>query len=193
MEEKYFFIDVKNRECGPFTEDELNDVGLYEDSLIFCADWNERKPLNKIPELSHIKRKPESIKPHNSNYGKNLILITQPITETKENEELANPYSFKRKKVRIVVVSWLFFHLMALILSSIGIQNKEKYDSYAKFWPNVKFFVEGDWHPTYGEPYNRPWQEFQGLFYEYDTSEFVIYTLLFGFVWFLLFTKNQNS
>ena len=82
---------------------------------------------------------------------------------------------------------------MALVLSSFGIQNKEKWDSYDKFWPNVRFFHEGDWHPTNGEPYNRPWYEFQGVFFEYDISEFAVYILIFVFIWFLLFTKNQKS
>ena len=191
MEEKYFIIDIKNRECGAFTEAELNDIGLYEDSLIFCADWSERKSLNQIPELSHIKRKPESIKPYNSDYGKNLILITQPITKTKENEELVNPYSFKRKKVRIVVVSWLFFHSLALLFSIIWEQSNEH--SLSKIWPFVRFFVDGDWHPLRAAPYNRPWQEFQGIFKDYEFSDFLLYNLIALFVWFLLYTKKQKS
>jgi hypothetical protein len=68
-------------------------------------EWNGRKPLNQVTELSHIKRKPESIKPYNSDYGKNLILITHSVSKSNENDELVNPYSLKRKKVRIVVVS----------------------------------------------------------------------------------------
>lgn len=193
MEEKYFIIDIKNRECGAFTEAELNDIGLYEDSLIFCADWSKRKPLNQIPELSHIKRKPESIKPYNSDYGKNLILITQPITKTKENEELVNPYSFKRKKVRIVVVSWLFFHVMALILSNIQIRFFNKNSVWHKsleqlnhFWPFVDFYSKhygiDDWNFY-----------FNGIFYYYDISEFLLYNLIFGFVWFILYTFKQKS
>ena len=136
--------------------------------------------------MAQITRKTTSIVTSFPNYGKIEI-------KKKEIMIWVNPYSIKRKTIRIILVSWLFFHLMALILSSIGIQNKEKSDSHDKFWPNVRFFEEGNWHPTYGEPYNRPWQEFQGLFFEYDLSEFAIYILLFGFIWFLLFTKNQKS
>jgi hypothetical protein len=193
MEEKYFIIDVRNRECGPFTEDDLNYVGLYEDTLIFCADWNERKPLNQIRELDHIHRKSESIKPHNSNYGMNLILITKTSTEIKENEEFVNPFSFQSKKVRIVVVSWLFFHSIALLFSSIGIQNDERGESYDEVWPYVNFFKEGEWHPLFGSPKNRPWYDFQGVFYQYDISEFIFYNLSALFFWFLFYTKNQKS
>jgi len=186
MEEKYFIIDVKNQKCGPFTEDELNDIGLYQDSLILCSDWQGQKPLNQIPELAKVNRKNTSIMTSFPDYGK-------PQIKQKDIEVLVNPYTFKRKKIKIITVSWLFFHLMALILSSIGIQNKEESDSYDKFWPNVRFFEEGDWHPTNEEPFNRRWYEFQGVFFEYDISEFSIYILLFGFIWFLLFTKNQKS
>lgn len=191
MEEKYFIIDVKNRECGAFTEAELNDIGLFEDSLVFCSDWSERKPLNQIPELSHIKRKPESIKPYNSNYGNNLILITRSISETNENEAFVNPYSFKRKKVRIVVVSWLFFHSLALLFSMIWEQSNEH--SLSEIWPFVEFFEDGDWHPLRAAPYNRPWQEFQGIFKDYEFSEFLLYNLIALFVWFLLYTKKEKS
>ena len=191
MEEKYYIIDSQNRECGAFNEDELNYVGLFEDSLIYCLDWSERKPLNQVAELNHIKRKQQSIKQHNSDYGKNLILIKHSITERNENEELVNPYSIKRKKVRIVVVCWLFFHSMILLMSSIGIQNESRFDSTDKFWPFVNFFVEGDWHPLYHPPFDRVYYNFNGLFYNYDFSEFISFNLVFSFVWFLLFTKKQ--
>ena len=190
MEEKHFIIDVKNRECGAFTEAELNDIGLFEDSLVFCSDWSERKPLNQIPELSHIKRKPESIKPYNSNYGKNLILITQPISETNENEALVNPYSFKRKKVRIVVVSWLFFHVMALFNNSI-LNNYERVTTYS----DVNYFIVDAkkviW--PFGTIYNHYHELEFSLLRGYDKTEFFGYNLIFCFIWFLLYTKKQKS
>ena len=191
MEEKYFIIDVKNRECGPFTEDELNYIGLYEDSLIFCVDWNERITLKQIRELEHIHRKFESIKAYNSNYGKNLI-ITRKSTETEANEVLANPYLFKRKKVRIIVVSWLFFQLIALILSKLNIRlfdysdSNSLFDSNSEIWPFVDFISV-----HYGRIESH--EIFNGIFYFYDISEFILYNLIFGFIWFILYTKNQKS
>ncbi len=192
MEEKYFIIDVKNRECGPFTEDELNDIGLYEDSLIFCADWNERKPLNQIRELDHIHRKSESIKPYNLNYGKNLILNTKPNTKINENEEWENPYSLKRKKVRIVLVSWLFFQLIALILSKLNIRlfdysdSNSLFDTNSEIWPFVDFISV-----HYGRIESH--EIFNGIFYFYDISEFILYNLIFGFIWFLRYTNKQTN
>lgn len=190
MEEKYFIIDVKNRECGPFTEDELNYIGLFEDSLIFCADWSERKSLNQISELSHIKRKTESIKPYNSDYGKNLILIAQSINETKENEELVNPYSFRRKKVRIVVVSWLFFHVMAFFYTSIlnNYKTVSTYSDVNSFSIDVKRII---W--PFGTIYKHYHDLDFSLLRGYDKTEFFGYNLIFCFIWFLLYTKKQKS
>jgi len=88
MEEKYFIIDSKNKECGAFTEAELNDIGLFEDSLILCSDWSERKPLNQIPELSHIKRKDESIFSLNEFYGQYITPIKQTEKNTIDPEKI---------------------------------------------------------------------------------------------------------
>jgi len=190
MEEKYYIIDSQNSECGAFTQDELNFVGLFEDSLIYCLDWNGRKPLNQVTELSHIKRKPESIKPYNSDYGKNLILITHSISKSNENEELVNPYSLKRKKVRIVVVSWLFFHFIALILSKLNIwffdysYSDSLFETNSKIWPFVDFISK-----HYGSIESH--EIFNGIFYFYDFSEFILYNLIFGFIWFLLHENKR--
>jgi CRISPR/Cas system-associated protein endoribonuclease Cas2 len=192
-EELYFFVDEKSRECGPFSEDELNYVGLYEDSLIYRTDWNERKPLNQINELKHISRKNESILQKFPQYGTKVLEKRSAENEITEKNVDINPYSPKKKNIRILTVSWLFFHCIALLFSSIEIQNKERGDSYGDFWPFVDFLKAGEWHPLYGAPYNRPWNEFQGLFYEYDLSEFAFYTIVFVFIWFLLYTKNQKS
>ncbi len=190
MEEKYYIIDSQNRECGAFTEDELNYVGLFEDSLIYCLDWSERKPLNQVAELNHIKRKQQSIKQHNSDYGKNLILITHSISKSNENEELVNPYSLKRKKVRIVVVSWLFFHFIALILSKLNIwffdysDSDSLFETNSKIWPFVDFISK-----HYGSIESH--EIFNGIFYFYDFSEFILYNLIFGFIWFLLHENKR--
>jgi hypothetical protein len=187
MEEKYFIIDIKNRECGPFTEDELNDIGLYEDALIFCTDWKERKPLNQISELAHIKRRNESILIINSKYGKNIVLLNPPKVEYKE---CINPYSLKNKKFRIFTVSWSFIHLMALFYNTLLVQKKYVYvyngiDTFSYslreiIWPFETVY-------RYYDGYNF------SLFRGYDKTEFIGYNLIFGFIWFLLYSNKQTN
>jgi hypothetical protein len=141
-------------------------------------------------QIIAIKRKPESIKPYNSDYGKNLILITHSISKSNENEELVNPYSLKRKKVRIVVVSWLFFHFIALILSKLNIwffdysYSDSLFETNSKIWPFVDFISK-----HYGSIESH--EIFNGIFYFYDFSEFILYNLIFGFIWFLLHENKR--
>jgi len=188
MEEKYFIIDVKNRECGAFTEAELNDIGLFEDSLIFCADWNERKPLNQIPELSHIKRKPESIKPYNSNYGKKIIPkhpLSKPI-----NEEMFNKYSIKCKKTRILVFTWMMFHLWAYFFKQIAYSTSSERLYFRFYSSNVDIRkIVWPFYCVYDNGVNLKFELFRG----YDLTEFIGYNFAFIFIWFILYTKNQKS
>lgn len=185
MEEKYFIIDNKNQKCGPFTADELNDIGLFQDSLILCSDWQGRKPLNQIPELSHVIRKNTSIFSSFPNYGK---------TEVKKIElKVFTPYTFKNKYFRVSVVCWFFFHLMALVLSQLKISffNRnnvwhELTNQTSKVWPFVDFYSI-----HYGIDDRNEY--FNGVFYFYDLSEFIIYSLIGLFVVFLLITINQNK
>jgi hypothetical protein len=191
MEEKYFIIDYKNKECGAFTEDELNYIGLYEDSLIFCAEWSERKPLNEISELSHVIRKNESILTINSQYGKNIVLLNPPKVEYKEEKEWMNPYSLKNKRFRIIVVSCLFFHLMALFFNTLLVQ--EKYVSVYTGVGFISYTVRDIIWPfeTISRGYDGEYQF--SLFSGYDKTEFIGYNLIFGFIWFLLYTNKQKN
>jgi hypothetical protein len=193
MEEKYFIIDIKNRECGAFTEAELNDIGLFEDSLIFCSDWSERKPLNQIPELSHIKRKEESIFSLNEFYGQYITPVKQISKDaniSKQKKETGNPFSFKKKNVRIVVVSWFFFHIMALFYNSI-LRLHDKVYVYKNGWSSNYLVRDVIW------PTKIIYKQYDGLHFDlfrgYDKSEFIGYNLIFGFVWFILYTFKQKS
>jgi hypothetical protein len=193
MEEKYYIIDEKNRECGAFTEDELNDVGLYEDSLIFCPDWSERKPLNQITELAHIKRKNESVFSLNEYYGQYITTLKQTAKNTNQPEKIKeweNPFSFKKKKVRIVVVSWFILHLWAFFIKQIAFKTTQEW-VYSTYYPYSKDIRRIIWpfNNIYSRRGNLEFEFFRG----YDLTEFFGYNLLFIFIWFLLFTKNQKS
>jgi len=193
MNDKYYIIDKNNRECGPFNEDELNYLGLHFDSLIYCSDWECRRPLNEISELAEINARNESIFSINPQYG-NQIIPKNTIKVEKIDEEVnVDKYSYKNKKVRLFLVSWLFFHLVALILANFGIQNSATYNTYNNFWPFVNFITTRKSPPSFSEPYVRVHTTFEGVFYQYDISEFSIYILSTSFIWFVLYTINQRK
>jgi hypothetical protein len=173
MTEKYLVVDINNRECGPFSMEELSYMRLYRDSLIYCSEWEERKELSQISELANVAHNGEFARIYNPEYGKNVIMKNTIKNKSIDKTEKINPNSFKNRKVRTFIVSWLFFHLLSLIFASFGIQNSERSKnwSYKNFWPNVDFFRDGEnWHPTFSEPYNRPYSIFNGIFYQYDIS-----------------------
>jgi hypothetical protein len=193
MKDKYYIIDKNNRECGPFNEDELNYLGLHFDSLIYCSDWECRRPLNEISELAEINSRNESIFSINPQYG-NQIIPKNTIKVEKIDEEVnVDKYSYKNKKVRLFLASWLFFHLVAFILANFGIQNSAKYNSYNNFWPFVNFITTKESFNLYPEPHLSNHQTFEGIFYQYDISEFSIYILSASFIWFVLYTINQRK
>lgn len=150
MKEYYCYKNGKPH--GPFTLNELVEMQLSGDSLLWYPGLKNWKKLKEIPEL------------------KNLITsqdLTPPIPEI--NREASN-------KTLTYLMVWCSFHLFALLMSYSGIEvfNYHDEQNSDKFWPFVEF-IDHYWYPHQYASNAVKKIGFNGIFTEYDWTEFAFY------------------
>lgn len=178
---EYFFLKGKDQN-GPFTVEQLVDKGLTNETLIWTEGMENWQKLKDFSELTQI-LKPKSVPPPPPSDSDGKISKTEVSGQLKvTTEKIPNPSleAIKPSKTALTwLIAWCGFHLFALLMSysQIKIFNKYGTPQTDKFWPFVEFtytdryFIEdsyrsGKWHENV---------YFQGIFVDYDWTEFAFY------------------
>ncbi len=176
---EYFFLTGKDQN-GPFTIEQLESKGLTNETLIWTEGMETWQKLKDIPELAQT-IKPKSVPPPPPSYTDDKISRTEVSGQLKvTTEKTPNPTleAIKpNKKTLTWLIIWCSFHLFALLMSysQIDIFNDEGKPQSDKFWPFVEF-TEGYWGYENSYSYNEVRKtDFNGLFVEYDWTEFAFY------------------
>ena len=211
---EYFFHNGKDQN-GPFTVEQLADKGLTNETLVWTVGMENWQKLKNIPELLHVLN-PKSVPPPLPSLDEQKIFKTEVSGQLNvTTEKVPNPVLEEikpSKKVLKWFIAWCAFHLFALVMSygEVGIFNSGSQDT-SEFWPFVRiihFYEKTDYKPGGREI---AWREnrifvgdlvetkkvtdFNGIFYEYDWTEFLVYVggALFVFFFSVLFKKNQSE
>ena len=170
---KYFILSGKEQK-GPFTIEELKKLGVTNDTLCWFEGTENWKKINEVPELKELLI--ESLSPP-----------PPPAEYLNENQT--------RSKGGIKKLSyWIAFHLFALIFSYTGLKifndgrSGSRYETN-EFWPFIDFTykVNSSWFVNeIGKI------KFNGLFFQYDWSEFIIYAGGGAVLFFLAKISQRN-
>jgi hypothetical protein len=197
---KEYFVLVDEKPTGPFSVEQLSELKLTYDSLIWTEGIQSWKKLWEMPDLVGILN----------------IKNVPPLPPTYENEIDSTPTSIQSsfpkgnpKRLSSIfstygllpfTVIWIGFHLFALLMSysHVPIFNKGVTRS-DKFWPFVEFntikryYVKnsiGNLDPLSPPNYSGGnWEqktEFQGYLVYYDWTEFVFYVGILGLAYIII-------
>lgn len=187
---EYYFLKGKDQK-GPFTIEQLSDKGLTNETLVWTEGLENWQKLKDIPELvQHLK--PKSVPPPPPKESDEMISKTELSGQLKvTNERIPNTAfeALKPTKTTLTrLIIWCGFHLFALLMSysQVELFNSSGEPEKDKFWPFVTFRKEynvvsekGRHLSEYGaltpEEYWQKEVKFNGLFTEYDWTEFAFY------------------
>lgn len=184
---EYFFLKGKDQN-GPFTVEQLADKGLTRESLIWTEGMENWQKLKDIPELIQelkIKSVPPPPPSHkDENISKTEVSGQLKVTTEKTPNETLEAIKPSRQTLTWLII-WCSFHLFALLMSysQIEIFNDNGIPRTDKFWPFVDFQrdrysgIYQHMLDSTGKTFDQLRSEklFNGLFAEYDWSEFVFY------------------
>jgi GYF domain 2 len=153
---EYYYLEGITKH-GPYSLEELQLKKLAPDTLVWHAtlkDWV------KAAELAELR-----------NYPDTTLKSSTAVVSIQKNNLQDTAFAVKVKQYRWAI-AWFAFHLCALFLS----YNEVKFFNSAgapkpdKFWPFVKFTL-----PYFIPDDNATHVKFNGLFTQYDWTEFCFY------------------
>ena len=166
INQKEIYYVEGDRTVGPVSESELLKLQLADTTLIWhegIINWIQLKDIHRSTASSSVPPPIPHFKDHERKDASPVFAVPK-----KESHILDKPkLSYKELSMFFI---WTGLHFIALITSYSGIKffNAGKPDE-SYLWPFVTFFSEN---------------KFNGVFYVYDWSEFVLY--VFGtFIFFI--------
>lgn len=173
---EYFYLSGKNQN-GPFSIEELKSQGLTNETLIWTegmVDWVRLKEFQELTEkINPLRATPPP--PPNMN---DTISKTELSGQLKGTSENATNPDLEKLMPSTNTLKWFFiwlaFHLFALVMSysKISFFNGNLPDEPKHyFWP----FVDSYTYENYSLYTGEKGTGFNGIFYCYDWSEFVLY------------------
>lgn len=179
---EYYYLTGKDQN-GPFTIEQLADKGLTNETLIWSEGMENWQKLKDIPELAQT-IKPKSVPPPPPSDTNEKISKTEVSGQLKvTTEKTPNPAleAIKPNKRTLTwLIVWCSFHLFALLMSysQIGFFNDSGKPKTSEFWPFVTYNSCSDrpyWEAEYTRQGNWFKYCFEGIFPNYDWSEFAFY------------------
>ncbi|MBC3539040.1 DUF4339 domain-containing protein [Rufibacter sediminis] len=203
METKDYYYLKEEEQVGPVKLTDLKIAELTPNDFIWFEDLDGWMKIKDIPELS-ILFKPKTPPPPPKVENLNKTEISGEILVKKEKIKNETIEAIKpTNKALHTFLIWAGIHFFALITSysEVDIFNVSK-PRTDKFWPFVEYIEKEkywEWTSTpppgqiavggYGE-----WREetdFNGIFYNYDWSEFLVF--VGGALFFYLLSKLSDK
>lgn len=212
MKNKEFYFIKDDKKIGPVSFYELIKAGPTDETYIWydgLVDWTKLDQLTELNGLIKGKILPPPL-PIKQQPIINKTEIKGEFIIKKDKKEKPNFASYKPSTDKIIFISiWVSFHLFALITSTseMDFASSDKPDA-SKFWPFVKF-TESKWGgsvPSYiidpdgdGCASQNDWnsvmsqKNFNGIFYNYDITEFLVYVIGAFIILFIIEIKEYNN
>ena len=209
---EYYFLEGKTQR-GPYTIEQLFDKGLTSESYVWTAGMEKWQKLKDFPELQQkINFKAVPPPPPRDYYTK--IFVTEDLVDKKKSSEIVMNSTFElfipSKKIKLFFIVWCSFHIFALLTSFADIPLFDKqeakggsdYDEYSTIdnryykperhlWPFVWFVQSEVDRYRFGDDYMKKKYRFEGVFYNYDWTEFIFYVGGAFLIYFLI--KNYKE
>jgi hypothetical protein len=193
MTNKYFFFLRGKDQYGPFSLEELVNKGLTSETLIWTEGMENWQKLKDLPGLAAA-IKPKSVPPPPPFDKDETISKTEVsgqlkvTTERVPNQTLEAIKPNKATLIRLII--WCSFHLFALLMSYSRVKifhfgGKPRTD---RFWPFVK--IQEEMWNTVDKKY---YIQFNGIFYNYDWSEFSFYVCGAIVIYLLVRISNKKE
>lgn len=186
MNEKEYFYVVEGNKKGPFSLEELKKVKLSKDTLIWyhgLDNWAQLKDITGLFELLDQKKVPPPIPNKNKDISEKPFYQETRNTTIENKSETSEKVMPFQKSIQLLLI-WIGVNLFALITSYSEIKFFNRHSPRTDaFWPFVEFIkkkytVEGPpvfWPAEVARGNYTTEFVFNGLFYRYDWSEFLIY------------------
>jgi hypothetical protein len=194
MNNKDFYYIKGHEQIGPISFEELKELNLEGNTLVWFDDLKDWSEINNIPNLLGAlekKKSPPPIPSKEENLNKAEVSRDVELNKEKTRDEISEPIKLTPKILQLILI-WIGINSLALITSysEIAFFSNDSPRS-DEFWPFVKIFEFHDRPSMWGIIDPRPeasW-EFHGIFYRYDWTEFLVYV---GGA-FLIFLFNRLS
>lgn len=196
MENKEFYYAKGDDNVGPIFLDELKTLELSDDTLIWydgIANWTELKNIPELYPILNIKKTPPPL-PKKQSITKTEVSGELKVHTEKKQNDIFEKIKPTQRVLRIFLI-WSGVNIFALITSYSKIDFFSKdLPRTDKFWPFVKIFqfhdIPNSWPGLFKDRPEAYW-EYNGLFYRYDWSEFLIYVI--GAVLIFIIIKLSNN
>jgi hypothetical protein len=181
-----YYYSINNTKFGPYSLEELVQQNLAPETLIWHNQLPQWVKLSEIPELQKtlLIKTPPPIPDKNEKDAPTFAAVTSVPASTPPS---AFVLTVKRYRW---VIAWCIFHLSALFLSysEIKIFNDTGEPKTEKFWPFVKFTF-----PYFIPDDNATYVKFNGIFTQYDWTEFSFYVGIVLFFIILMHVYRKSS
>ena len=195
--EHYFYLTDKVQK-GPFTIEELKTKNLTNETFVWTEvmeDWKKIKDIPILFQSLNAKKVPPPPPADNDE----IIMKTKisgQLNVTTQKAPNSDLVAIKPSKQALTfLILWFALHLFAMLMSYSGVKifNSNRHQSTTKFWPLVEFsYKTSEISPDKRDEYEKRVSEntngfipvgdlykdvthFNGLFYEYDITEFSFY------------------
>ena len=185
---KTYYYSKGEEKFGPFTIEEMQSKRLTPETLIWTNGMTEWLQLCNDKELYSL-----------------LFNVTNPpplpvLTNKKQTKNLTVETKPNRKGIRFLLI-WETFHFIAFILSfsKTPIFNDPSYyevkEETKSFWPFTKILQWSDirYSGYSDELYFDKYWDFNGLFYKYDYTEFLFYSVGGVLIYFIIRFQTSNK
>lgn len=180
MENLEYYYAKGGEKVGPITLEELKNLELNNDTLIWyegLSDWAEIQNIPEIFKTLQTKKSPPPLPKKEEKVSKTEVSGELKVKTEKKPNETFEKIKPSHNALRIFLI-WSGIHLFALVTSYSEIDFfSEGSPRTDKFWPFVKIFKYHDrpnmW--AYGTKRPEGYWDYNGIFYRYDWSEFLVY------------------
>jgi hypothetical protein len=186
-----YYYSEGNAKHGPYTFEEIQAKKLKPDTLVWHDNLPDWMRVAELPEFRMGVTHPKAPPPLPAD-GLKTEYIARPVAKPTV-EEVPVKTTFRR---HLWLIVWCSFHLLALLLSSKEVKffNSGGIPKTDKFWPFVKFTDAFFTKVSDGPP--EVWQtqiKFNGLFAQYDWTEFSFYVGSAIFIVLLIYVYRKTS
>jgi len=206
--EKVFYTLINNEKEGPFSLNDLKEIKLKSDTLLWyysLPDWRKLSEIDELKEELKYHIQPPSVQYQNEVHIDSLKSNDEIKTEI-ENVSLSEKNNgikktvFSKDEIQFFI-GWIAFHSLALLTSYGEVKgfNERGWFSAKVVWP---FHTQWFWCNSGGASLlyfsgdcesNGGIETFNGIFTAYDITDFLLYVGLSLFVMIFIYVSRKNK
>jgi hypothetical protein len=191
---KLYYYAEGEKQLGPYTVEQLGEKKININTLIWAEgmeNWQSAKDIPEVYMQLLAKSKPPPI-PKRTVHEPIKTEIEGSLTITTDKTKSTFFEMIMRDKTHLIfIITWFVANLFALLTSysQIRIFNDDGLPNVNKFWPFVEFVSKNEINYIF---YGRE-TYFNGIFVNYDWTEFVFYVGIVIFIYTIVAVLNNNN